>query len=76
VLAHPQVVSRGLVKTFEETPGAARPVAVVRSGFRLKSGDPAPALPPPVLGADTDEILTSLGYEADEIAALRRQGAI
>jgi CoA:oxalate CoA-transferase len=76
VLAHPQIVSRGLVKTFEETPGVAGPVAVVRSGFRLKSGDPAPALPPPGLGADTDEVLGSLGYGAEEIAALRRQGAI
>jgi CoA:oxalate CoA-transferase len=76
VLAHPQIVSRGLVKTFEEAAGVARPVAVVRSGFRLGSGDPAPALPPPRLGADTDAILASLGYGADEIAELRRQKAI
>jgi CoA:oxalate CoA-transferase len=34
------------------TPGTRRPVAVVRAGFRLASGDPAPAMPPPVLGAD------------------------
>src|ERR1700674_2311206 len=76
VLEHPQVIARELVKTFEGAPGVAKPVAVVRSGFRLKSGDPAPASPPPALGADTEAVLASLGYRADEIEALRRQKAI
>jgi CoA:oxalate CoA-transferase len=75
-LAHPQVAARGLVKTFDATLGGTRSVAVVRSGFRLKSGDPAPAMPPPRLGADTDDVLAALGYEPHEIAALRRQQAI
>jgi crotonobetainyl-CoA:carnitine CoA-transferase CaiB-like acyl-CoA transferase len=76
VLEHPQVTERDLVKTFEGVPGVAKPVAVVRSGFRLKSGDPVPASPPPALGADTGDVLASLGYTQDEIARLRREKAI
>jgi len=53
-----------------------RDVAVVRAGFRLASGDPEPSGPPPRLGADTDSILSGLGYAADEIATLREQKAI
>jgi CoA:oxalate CoA-transferase len=64
VLAHPQVAARSLVKRFDGAAGVARPVAVVRSGFRLNSGDPAPAEPPP------------LGFTEEEIAGLRRSRAI
>ena len=76
VLEHPQVTERELVKTFAGAPGVDKPVAVVRSGFRLKSGDPAPATPPPALGADTGDVLASLGFTQDEIARLRREKAI
>ena len=33
-------------------------------------------LPPPLLGEHTDDILAELGYTADEVAALRRSGAV
>jgi crotonobetainyl-CoA:carnitine CoA-transferase CaiB-like acyl-CoA transferase len=49
-------------------------VSVVRSGFRLASGDPEPGFAPRVLGADTDDILAELGYDAADIAAMRRDG--
>jgi crotonobetainyl-CoA:carnitine CoA-transferase CaiB-like acyl-CoA transferase len=76
VLEQPQVLERGLIKRFPSAPGVEREIAVVRAGFRLGHGDPAPDAPPPALGADTDTILRDLGYTADDVAALRREGAI
>jgi CoA:oxalate CoA-transferase len=76
VLEHPQVLERGLLKTFDSVPDVDRPVRVVRSGFRLASGDPQPASPPPRLGADTGDLLAELGFSRREIDELAREGAI
>jgi CoA:oxalate CoA-transferase len=76
VLEHPQVAERGLIKRFAGVPGIDRDVAVVRAGFRLAHGDPAPRSPPPALGADTDRILEEIGYSRAEVAALRAAQAI
>ena len=76
VLQHPQVEERQLLRTFENVPGVERAVRVVRAGFRLASGDPAPAMPPPALGADTAAILAELGYSSREIDALAGENAI
>ena len=76
VLNHPQVVDRDLVTRFPSAPGVAREVPVVRAGFRLRSGDPAPRTPPPALGADTAAILGEIGCGAADIEALRAEGVI
>lgn len=76
VLEHPQIRARELVRTFAHVDGVDRPVRVVRSGFRLGSGDPGPATPPPALGADTDAILAESGFAPEAIAALRKEKAI
>jgi CoA:oxalate CoA-transferase len=76
VLEHPQIVGRGLLSTFDDVPEVDRTVSVVRSGFRLASGDPAPASPPPALGADTKQLLTELGYSDTDIEVLARDKAI
>jgi crotonobetainyl-CoA:carnitine CoA-transferase CaiB-like acyl-CoA transferase len=76
VIEHPQVTSRELIKNFQSAPGLDRPVAVLRAGFRLESGDPQPKTPPPSLGADTEEILKDLGYDKEAIDKLRGDGAV
>ena len=76
VLEHPQIVERGLLWSFAGVPGVDKDVSVVRSGFRLRSGDPGPASPPPVLGADTASLLAELGYSSADIDALKRAKAI
>jgi CoA:oxalate CoA-transferase len=76
VLEHPQIVERGLIKSFEVVPDVDRPVQVVRAGFRLASGDPQPKSPPPVLGADTKALLAELGYSEREVEELTRDGDI
>ncbi|HEY8578439.1 MAG TPA: CoA transferase [Beijerinckiaceae bacterium] len=59
-LAQPQVAARGFVRRFPPSPGLDREVAVTRAGFRLASGDPAPAAPPPRLDEHAEEILREL----------------
>jgi formyl-CoA transferase len=76
LLRHEAVAGRGLVATFDGAPGVPRPISVVRTGLRIDGVSPAVATPPPALGADTDDILLSLGYTASEIAAMREKGEI
>jgi crotonobetainyl-CoA:carnitine CoA-transferase CaiB-like acyl-CoA transferase len=76
ILQHPQVMERGLRRTFDDVSAAGRAIEVMRSGFRLGSGDPGPASPPPALGADTKSVLADLGYSDAEIEALASDGAI
>jgi CoA:oxalate CoA-transferase len=76
ILEHPQITERGLVKHFQVALGTNREIAVVRTGFRLASGDPEPVSPPPFLGADNETILQELGYDRDSIAKLKAEGAV
>ncbi len=74
VVRDPQLAGRGLFQavrhpTLGSIPQIAFPVKLSATPGRMESA-------PPELGADTEAILTELGYDAAGIAALRREGAI
>lgn len=75
-LEHPHVVERQLVLDLGLVDGVDKPVKVVRSGFKLASGDPHPGLPPPRLGQHTRAVLSEIGYSSDRVRGLAEAGVI
>ncbi len=61
---------------FDRVAGVDRPVRLARTGLKMDGQSPTTPTPPPSLGAHTEEILSSLGYDTEAIEALRREGAI
>ena len=74
VFADPQVVQREMTVRMAHPLGAQ--VELVASPMKLSATPVQYRLPPPLLGEHTDEVLSELGLDRDEIARLRRLGAI
>ena len=66
VLAHPQIVARGVVRQIDSPVG---PLPTLESPLRLSDG-PVAAGPLPALGGDTREVLREAGYSPEEIERL------
>ena len=80
VLDLDEVLDSELVRAREmvvelEQPGAAEPVRQLGVPVKLSRTPGGPQGPGPPLGADTDDVLASLGYSEEEIAALKESGA-
>jgi crotonobetainyl-CoA:carnitine CoA-transferase CaiB-like acyl-CoA transferase len=75
LFADPQIAARSMtVDTMHSKVGSLRLL-----GTPLKLSDTPPAIrqAPPVLGQDTDSVLTrELGYQREEVAALRARGIV
>jgi len=71
-----QIEARGLYHRFENIPGADRPVKVPLAPFKLSKLETQIHLPPPLLGAHTEEVLLDAGYSADDIRRFREDGVI
>ena len=74
-LADPHVVEAGML-VEAPYPGAPVPTPIVAPPVSLSATPPVDPSPAPTLGQHTDQVLASLGYAPDEIAALRAEGAI
>lgn len=72
-LDNPFVRDTGRIVTLPHPSGTT--VGTVGPAIRTPGEVPL-ANPAPPMGADTDAVLSDLGYDADRIAALRRAGAV
>ena len=75
-LDNAHMVERDFIKTVRGAPGSDDEIKVVRAGFRLGSGDPAPLSYPPTLGEHTHAVLAGLGLSDEDIAELHAGNVI
>ena len=74
VMTHPQVLANAMVVTAKGPDGETQ--NLVGTPFKLGDGGGTAATAPPVLGADTEAVLTgTLGLSGAEVRALREAGA-
>ncbi len=73
-LNHPQFKQRNQIATYELADG--RQIRAIRTGIQMDGKPLTVDTPPPELGADTQEILASMGLSAEEIETLKSEGAI
>jgi crotonobetainyl-CoA:carnitine CoA-transferase CaiB-like acyl-CoA transferase len=75
-LADPHLASRGVLHRHEEAPGIGKALTVPLAAFKFAHDGPSIERPPARVGEHTDEVLSGVGYTAEELVALRRSGAI
>ena len=75
-LADPHLASRGILHEHQPCDGVGRPFRVPVAPFMFEHGGPRVDTPPRRFGADTDAVLSNLGYNAADIAAMRKTKAI
>jgi crotonobetainyl-CoA:carnitine CoA-transferase CaiB-like acyl-CoA transferase len=74
VFADPQVEHLAMTEPVQH-PALGR-LDVLRNAVRMTDGPATVRTPSPDIGADTDEVLTELGYPREEIDRLHAQGVI
>jgi crotonobetainyl-CoA:carnitine CoA-transferase CaiB-like acyl-CoA transferase len=72
-IEHPQLAHRDVLQTVDGPDG---PMTMIGSGFKLAHGGGSIDRPPAAPSEHTEEILEAAGYDAAEIEAFRKEGAI
>ena len=72
----PYVEARQLFHTFDKVPGLDFSVTVPLVPFKFSAYEATAYMPPPTLGAHTDEILRSIGYSTQQLKELRGRQVI
>ncbi len=75
-VADPQLATREFLHKHEGAAGVEGGFTVPSTPFKLAHGGGRVTSPPPAVGADTDAVLSELGYGKDAIAKLRASHAI
>lgn len=75
ILADEHVARRGMVAELEQ-PGIPRPVSITGSPIKMTATPSGVRGRAPLLGEQTDALLSELGYAPAEIDAMRERGAI
>lgn len=76
VARDPDIAHRNVLVTLPSPLDPDTTVTVAKAGYVTNVDGPQVRSGPPLLGADTDEILAELGFEAGEIEHLRKTGVI
>lgn len=75
-LKDPQVQARPVLHAFDETESLGRGLTTTVAGFRFSEGGPALSSPPQSVGAQTDEILSRLGYDRQAVSRMREKAVV
>ena len=74
VFEHPQLKHDGMV--VDMTHPVAGDIKVLNNPLRMSANPASVRTPPPLLGEHSDDVLVSLGFNAEGIARLRAEGVI
>ncbi len=71
-----QILARPVLHKFDGEDGTPEGMTTTLAGFRMQEDGPSLERAPQKLGAQSEQILSEIGYSRDEIASLRAAGVI